>query len=127
MLQVNIPEAIKNNAIWALIVAVGGLFAFYVNNVYMTRDAWADEWAAEKSALSSQIAKDIGWVFRQSLEMDGIQDSINDAEDRILELQLYVDAAPDSALTPAREQQIRVLETRKIQLERKLEEMRTQE
>ena len=114
-----IPEAIKNNAIWALLMAVGGLFAFYVENTYMTRDAWADE----QSKLSAQVAKDVGWVFRQALEADGLQDAINDAEDRILELQLYIDAAPDSSLTPAREQQIRVLETRKVQLQRKLDAM----
>lgn len=116
--------AAVDKIIVGLIAGIGLLFAFYVNNTYMTRAAYAEEQSivmAELRAISKQIT-DAAEADRRNLEIDGLQDSIADAEDEMMELDIYIQQAPQSTLTQARRMRYQALEIRKNRLERELEQ-----
>ncbi len=116
--------AAADKIIVGLIAGIGFLFAFYVDNTYMTRAAFAEEQSAvmkELRAISKQIS-DAAAEDKRNLEIDGLQDSIADAEDEMMELDIYIQQAPQSSLTQARRMRFQALQIRKNRLERELEQ-----
>lgn len=102
----NIPAAIRDNSIWAIIVGVGFLFQFYVNTNYVQ----ADELEKDK------------YDILHAIELGRIQDQIYDTEDQILMLQIYMEESPASDLNRARERRKRELEVKLKRLEREYTE-----
>lgn len=118
----NIPQSVKDNLAWSLVAGAGFLFVFYVNNTYMTHEAYARETSQVERKLDNIMAelRQQAIEDKRNLAIDGLQDAIADCEDEILALSIYIEEAPDSNLTGARKRRVRILETEKAKLEREL-------
>ncbi len=102
-----IPQTVRDNAIWALITFVGFLFVFYVNATYVRAD--------ELQVYQGDIFK--------AFEVGRLQDRIYAVEDDILMLEIYIEESPNSDLNRARERRKRELEVEQARLERDLREI----
>ncbi len=124
-----IPQVVKDNLSWASMVGIGFLVIFYVDNTYMTREAWAEQESQllkQLTMISVQISKQAE-IDKRNLKIDGLQDSIADSEDEIMELTIYIEEAPDSNLTQARQRRVRELEIEISRLVRQLDQINLEE
>ena len=119
---VTIPAFLKEHAILALLGVIGFLFAFYVENTFVTREALAGEQSAlmlQLQQISQQITEQAK-QDKQNLVIDGLQDAIADCNDEIVELGIYLREAPENILNNARQARIDQLAAQKERLQAEL-------
>lgn len=116
MTVVKIPQSIKDNILWALLVGISFLFMFYVKSSVVMADEHkvyvekhAEDHKREMSELEMFIIK------------DRITQQIYTARNEMARLRTYNGVDPEGKLSPAREQRVidleMLIENKKQELE----------